>query len=345
MKGEVVLQVEGLSVHYRLKVPGARGKSTARAVDGVDLVLHAGETLAIVGESGSGKSSLASAVMRLLVPAEGRIVFEGIDIAQVKGRQLRALRPRFQMIFQDPFESLDPRRTVLDTVMEPLEINGLGSSAAERRALALSALDQAGLTPSERVGARYTHQLSGGQRQRVAIAAAMILKPVLVVADEPVSMLDVSIRAGILSVMADMRDRLGAAYLFITHDLSLAWSFADRIAVMFLGRIVEEGTAEEIIAAPSHPYTQALVSVIPVPEIDAVRERIVLTGETPNPTAIPPGCRFHPRCPRFRSLGQPDRCTQEQPKLRPVPAPSARPPAGWSGAGHHVACHFDSASA
>lgn len=327
MSERVVLSVEDLHVGYRLKIPSRRGKVWARAVDGVGLVVKAGETLALVGESGSGKTSVANAVMRLVQPTSGRIVFEGVDLVPLRGAQLRAMRPKFQMIFQDPFESLDPRRTVLDTVMEPLEINGIGASRAERQRLALEALREAGITPPESVGARYTHQLSGGQRQRVAIAAAMILRPVLVVADEPVSMLDVSMRAGVLSVMAEMRDRRGAGFLFITHDLSLAWTFADRIAVMFLGRIVEEGTSDEVITRPMHPYTQALVSVIPVPDTTISTERIVLRGETPNPTAIPSGCRFHPRCPRYLALGEPSQCREEDPALEMV-------------GGRRVACHF-----
>lgn len=329
-----VLSVEGLEVGYRVRANSGREKRLARAVDGVDLVLRRGETLALVGESGSGKTSIANAVMRLVEPSAGRIVFDGVDLTQVRGAELRAMRPRFQMIFQDPFESLDPRRTVLDTVMEPLEIHGIGGSVGDRRLRALEALEWAGLTPAERMGARYTHELSGGQRQRVAIASAMILEPSLVVADEPVSMLDVSLRAGILGVMADLRDRLGAAYLFITHDLSLAWTFADRIAVVYLGRIVEEGTARGLIESPAHPYTRALVSVTPVPETDGGRERVVLTGETPNPTAIPKGCRFHPRCPLYRSLGEPASCREEDPALRALdrePSPVT----------HRVACHFD----
>jgi oligopeptide/dipeptide ABC transporter ATP-binding protein len=333
-----VLRVEDLQVRYRVRVPGQRGKAIARAVDGIDLVVYPGETLALVGESGSGKTSIANAVMRLLNPAGGRILFEGTDLVPLKGQRLRAMRPRFQMIFQDPFESLDPRRTVLDTVMEPLVINGIGDSADDRRRRAMVALERAGLTPPERIGARYTHQLSGGQRQRVAIAAAMILEPALVVADEPVSMLDVSLRAGILKVMADMRDRLGVAYLFITHDLSLAWMFADRIAVVYLGRIVEEGTSTQLIEQPAHPYTRALVSVIPVPETSRSAERTVLRGETPNPTAIPAGCRFHTRCPLYRSLGEPERCRVEDPLLRPVDDRLFDD--GSDVARHRVACHF-----
>jgi oligopeptide/dipeptide ABC transporter ATP-binding protein len=329
-----VLSVEGLTVEYRTRSKDTKGKVVARAVDGVDLQVFPGETLAIVGESGRGKTSIANAVMRLVDASAGRIMFDGVDLVPKRGRALRRIRPRLQMIFQDPFESLDPRLTVLDTVMEPLVINGVGGSADERRELVLRALQNAGLTPPERIAKRYTYELSGGQRQRVAIASAMILEPALVVADEPVSMLDVSLRAGILRLMADMRDRLGVAYLFITHDLSLAWMFADRIAVVYLGRVIEEGSPVELIGAPRHPYTQALVSVIPVPETVDAGERTVLTGEIPNPSAIPPGCRFHPRCPLFRELGSPERCTTDDPALHVLA------PRDGDTAVHRVACHF-----
>ena len=335
-----ILSIEGLTVQYQTRAEKGRGKVVVRAVDGVDLVVHRGETLALVGESGSGKTSIANAVMRLVDSASGRIMFDGIDLVPLRGKALRAIRPRLQMIFQDPFESLDPRLTVLDTVMEPLIINGLGASAEERRALAHRALERSGLTPPERIGKRYTHELSGGQRQRVAIAAAMILEPELVVADEPVSMLDVSLRAGILRVMADMRDRLGVAYLFITHDLSLAWMFADRIAVVYLGRVIEEGSPVDLIGRPRHPYTQALVSVIPVPDTSRAAGRTVLTGEIPNPSAVPPGCRFHPRCPLFREMGEPQRCTTEDPALILITATPGASDRDGSGVPHRVACHF-----
>lgn len=333
-RGTPVLSVEDLRVEYRLRKEKGRGKLVAKAVDGISLQVYPGETLAIVGESGSGKTSLATAVMRLVKASGGRIVFEGQDLVPLRGKAMRAVRPHIQMIFQDPFESLDPRRSVLDTVMEPLAIHGIGSSD-ERRQRALAALEQAGLIPAERIGARFTYELSGGQRQRVAIASAMILEPTLVVADEPVSMLDVSLRAGVLKVMADMRDRRGVAYLFVTHDLSLAWMFADRVAVVYLGRIVEEGTPAELIADPRHPYTQALVSVIPVPDATVSVDRVVLTGEIPNPTAIPPGCRFHPRCPLFRELGEPEQCRTADPLLTVVPELTRA-----STTPYRVACHY-----
>jgi oligopeptide/dipeptide ABC transporter ATP-binding protein len=325
-----ILSIEDLHVQYKVKNPNGRGKSIARAVDGVNLSLYPGETLAVVGESGSGKTSIANAVMRLIETSSGRIMFDGTDLVPLRGSELRRLRPRLQMIFQDPFESLDPRMTVLDTVIEPLIINGVGSSDAERRDLGLAALTRAGLTPADRIARRFTHELSGGQRQRVAIAAAMILEPSVVVADEPVSMLDVSLRAGILRLMADVRDRLGVAYLFITHDLSLAWMFADRIAVVYLGRIVEQGSPVDLISNPQHPYTKALVSVIPVPETIATTDRTVLTGEIPNPTAIPVGCRFHPRCPLYREQSEPDVCRTHDPVLLQLSAEGD----------HQAACHL-----
>ena len=331
MSGEPLLQVRDLAVHYppsrahrdRL----GRGRPV-RAVDGMSFDLFPGEILAMVGESGSGKSTLARAVLRLVEPTAGRIVHRGRDITALRGAELRRLRARFQIVFQDPYESLNPRQTVEEIVAEPLVIHGRGATAAERRGLVLAALEAAGLRPAGEIAARYPHQLSGGQRQRVAFAAAMALEPELVVADEPVSMLDVSLRAGILRLMLDLRDGRGFACLFITHDLSLAWVVADRIAVVYLGRIVEIGPADEVLRRPRHPYTRALVSVIPVPDPAAAGAQIVLAGETPPPDAIPSGCRFHPRCWLREQLGNPDRCTTEDPTLVPAAA------------GHDVACHF-----
>ncbi len=329
MSKKLALSIEDLHVTYQLN--GASGKNkVARAVDGVDLQVAVGETLALVGESGSGKTSMANAIMRLIDPSAGKIVIDGVDVVPLQGKGLRSMRRNFQMIFQDPFESLDPRQRVIEAVMEPLEIHGIGGSESERREMALAALAQAGLRPAAEIGERFTHQLSGGQRQRVAIASAIILKPALIIADEPVSMLDVSLRAGILRVMADLRDQLGVSYLFITHDLSLAWMFADRIAVIYLGRIVEEASAVDLIANPMHPYTKALVSVIPVPEVTALEDRIILTGEIPSPASIPSGCRFHPRCPLFRELGEPEQCLTQDPVLQ----------IQSNAESHHVACFF-----
>lgn len=329
MSKKLSLSIENLRVTYPLTSVAGKNK-VACAVDGVDLEVFVGETLALVGESGSGKTSMANAIMRLIDPSAGTIMIDGVDLVPLQGKELRAMRRNFQMIFQDPFESLDPRQRVIETVMEPLAIHGIGENEAERREMALAALSQVGLHPAAEIGERFTHQLSGGQRQRVAIASAIILKPSLIIADEPVSMLDVSLRAGILKVMADLRDQLGVSYLFITHDLSLAWMFADRIAVIYLGRIVEEASAVDLIANPMHPYTKALVSVIPVPEITSLEDRIILSGEIPSPSSIPSGCRFHPRCPLFRELGEPAKCLTEDPVLH----------IQSNAESHRVACFF-----
>jgi oligopeptide/dipeptide ABC transporter ATP-binding protein len=229
-------------------------------------------------------------------------------------------------VFQDPYESLDPRQTVFELVAEPLAIHRRARGADERRTAVHAALERAGLRPPESVARRYPHHLSGGERQRVAIASAMVLDPSLVVADEPVSMLDVSLRAGILRLMLELREKRDVAYVFITHDLSLAWVVADRIAVVYLGRIVEIGPAAEVIGAPKHPYTKALVSVIPVPVAGAAAGQLVLSGETPSARSVPAGCRFHPRCWRFEQLGRPVECTTIDPTLH--------------GETHQVACHF-----
>ena len=336
MSAEVpVLSVEELSVHYPVR-GGFREKAASRAVDGVTFDIRRGEVLALVGESGCGKTTIARAVMRLVEPTAGRIVYRGQDITHLKGKGLRALREQFQMVFQDPYESLDPRQTVFETVSEPLLIHGRGATPQDRRALVYRALERAGLHPPEEIARRYPHHLSGGQRQRVAIAAAMVLDPGLIVADEPVSMLDVSLRAGILKLMLELREQRELAYLFITHDLSLAWVVADRIAVVYLGRIVEVGSAADVIGDPQHPYTKALVSVIPVPEAGAAAGQILLTGETPSPTSIPPGCRFAPRCWLSRERGDPQECATIDPQLRPA-AEDAR---AATPAEHLAACHF-----
>lgn len=326
MSSEPVLVVNDLVVEYASRSGAGRRKGRVQAVNGVSLHIAPGETLAVVGESGSGKSTIAKAIMRLTEISGGSIVIAGQDVTKLKGSQLRKSRANFQMIFQDPFESIDPRKTVLDTLVESLVVAKAGESNSQRQKLALQALENVGLTPAERIGARFAHQLSGGQRQRVAIAAAMLLKPKLLVADEPVSMLDVSLRAGILRLLQKMSSDLGVASLFITHDLSLAWMYADRIAVVYLGKIVEQGTAEEVINNPQHPYTKALVSVIPAPD-NAVRTRIILEGESPDAAAVPVGCSFHPRCPLYRLQGEPAKCRTEIPTM--------------SATAHSTACHFD----
>jgi len=294
------------------------------AVEGVDFSVGPGEMLALVGESGCGKTTTAQTVMRMVEADAGRIVFRGQDISRLSNRRLRPLRRQMQIIYQDPYESLDPRYRVRDTVAEPLLIHGIGSSHRERDELVRNALVQAGLEPPELYLDRFPHELSGGQRQRVAIAAAMVLNPQLLLADEPVSMLDVSVRAGILRLLDDLR-REGLAIVMITHDLSTAAHFADRIAVMYLGRIVEEGPAREVVRNPQHPYTKALISVVPKRDPRDSTQPEILTGETPNPVFIPSGCRFHPRCP----IAQ-ESCLTTDPKLRR--------PSGTTDPEHRVAC-------
>jgi oligopeptide/dipeptide ABC transporter ATP-binding protein len=307
-----LLEVEGLVTRY----PIARGlvgtlarhqREQVHAVEGVSFALQAGEMLALVGESGCGKTTTAQSVTRLIDPDAGVIRFKGQDITRLSNRDLRPLRRRIQLIYQDPYESLDPRFRVHDTLEEPLLVHGLGGSKQERRARVEEALERAGLSPPELFLNRYPHELSGGQRQRVSIAAGLVLEPELLVADEPVSMLDVSVRTEILSLLDGLRQS-GLGILMITHDLSTAAHYADRIAVMYLGRIVEEGPALEVVRNPQHPYTKALISVVPDPD---PRRRVIpqiLTGETPNPVHVPPGCRFHPRCPAVF-----DRCPNEDP--------------------------------
>ncbi len=330
-----LLTLQDLVVSYRSR-RGPRSRRQIRAVDGVSFSLGTGEILALVGESGCGKTSIVRAIARLEEPAGGQVLFRGASIAHVRGPALRQLRRDIQVVFQDPFESLDPRLTAFDTVAESLLVHRLGGSRAGRRDQVLAMLEQVGLHPAEAIARRYPHQLSGGQRQRLVIAGAMVLGPDLVIADEPVSMLDVSLRAGILRLMLDLRDSRGVSILFVTHDLSLAWVVADRVAVVYLGRIVEIGPMDEVIRAPLHPYTRALVSVIPVPETTtARRERILLRGEAPSASRIPGGCRFHPRCPLYRQLGEPERCRTEDPALVAVP-PAGRGPAGTSKAGTHT---------
>jgi len=353
VNGQPLLALDRLVVSYRAR-RGPRARRRIRAVDGVSLTLGTGEILALVGESGCGKTSIVRAIARLEEPAGGRVLLRGTDVTHARGAMLRRLRREVQVVFQDPYESLDPRLTAYDTVEESLLVHRIGGGRAGRRERVLAALESVGLHPAEEIARRYPHQLSGGQRQRLVIAGAMVLGPELVIADEPVSMLDVSLRAGILRLMLDLRDQRGVSILFVTHDLSLAWVIADRVAVVYLGRVVETGTADEVISAPLHPYTRSLVSVIPVPETGAARERILLTGEAPSAARIPPGCRFHPRCPLYRELGEPDRCRSEDPALLRAGDPAVGPPSGDPpgaaavppGAaalpppGHLAACHF-----
>ena len=301
---EPLLQVDDLVVHY----PAGR-KRVVHAVDGVSLTVAPGEFVALVGESGCGKTTTAQAIMRMAKVTAGTITYRGRDITTFSQREMRPIRHEMQLIFQDPYESLDPRFRVRDTVIEPLQIHGVTDNREER---VRAALERAGLTPAELYIDRYPHELSGGQRQRVSIAASLVLEPTLLLADEPVSMLDVSVRAGILGLLDELR-KSGLGILMITHDLSTAAHYADRICVMYLGRVVEEGPAHEVIRNPQHPYTKALVSVVPQPDPDRATKPQILQGETPNPVNVPSGCRFHPRCPVAEA-----RCQNEDPQLRPV---------------------------
>jgi oligopeptide/dipeptide ABC transporter ATP-binding protein len=312
--GEPLLEVIDLEVRYPVRrgIANAvfrRPREFVHAVDGVSLTLARGEMLALVGESGCGKTTTGQAILRLVEPQAGSIRFRGQDITGLDGSALRPLRRRMQMIYQDPYESLDPRFRVRKTVEEPLAIHGLGGSKDERRRRVADALARAELSPPELYAERYPHELSGGQRQRVAIAASLVLEPELLVADEPVSMLDVSVRAGVLRLLDGLR-RAGLGIIMITHDLSTAAHFADRIAVMYLGRIVELGPAREVVGDPQHPYTKALLSVVPKRDPRDRRRAQILKGETPNPVHIPSGCRFHPRCP----VAEP-RCSTVDPPL------------------------------
>ena len=274
-----------------------QGDKFVHAVDDVSFVLHPSEVLALVGESGCGKSTLALTLMKLEAATEGQIFFEGDDVTHLSGKPLQEMRRHIQMVFQDPYESLNPTMTIGDIVAEPLMVHRLAPSKPEREARVVRALEDAGLKPASNFMHRYPHELSGGQRQRVVIAGALVLEPKVLLADEPVSMLDVSIRAEILNLLASLRETRGISVLFITHDLGTVAYFADRIAVMYLGRIVEKGETLAVLERPLHPYTKALLSVMPVPNPRLRRERIILQGETPNPIDLPSGCRFHPRCP------------------------------------------------
>ncbi len=312
-----LLQVENLHTVFHPK--GTLGRSRGapvHAVDGVSLHVQRGEMLALVGESGCGKTTTVQTVMRLVESTSGRILLDGQDISALDGSALRAVRRRVQLVYQDPYEALDPRFRVRQTVLEPLQIHRRDLTADDRMELVHRALETVGLTPAESFLERYPHELSGGQRQRVAIAAALVLDPQVLIADEPVSMLDVSVRAGVLDLLASLRRDRGLGIVMITHDLATAARFADRIAVMYLGRIIEEGPARLVTAEPRHPYTRALLSVVPQRDPARRTTPVLLSGEPPNAAAIPPGCRFHPRCPVAVTS-----CRKVDPVLEPVEAP------------------------
>jgi oligopeptide/dipeptide ABC transporter ATP-binding protein len=299
----VLFDVRDLKVHFPVR--GTRGKIAVKALDGVDLEWRRGEVLGIVGESGCGKSTLGRTLMGLQQPTSGEVLFEGRPLRR---STLRALRRRVQMVFQDPYQSLNPRMTVGQLVQEPLQIHGVGRRGNDRIGRALSALEDAGLRPAERFWDRYPHELSGGQRQRVVIAAGLVLEPEGLVCDEPVSALDVSIRAQVIHLLMDLRRERGLGLIFITHDVGLAWALCDRVAVMYLGRVIEQGTTEQVLGSPRHPYTQALLSVVPSPQPRNGVRRTILEGELPDAARVPTGCRFHPRCPLVF-----DRCSTDDP--------------------------------
>ena len=320
-----LLEVRDLVKHYpgeRTWLGLGRPRSIVRAVDGVTLTIPAGRTLGLVGESGCGKSTVGRTILRLTDVTSGTVRFEGQDVLALKGPALRALRRRMQIVFQDPYGSLNPRMTIGRTVREGLDIHNIGTSA-QRPARVAELLSEVGLDPE--LDGHYPHELSGGQRQRVGIARALAVEPAFVVCDEPVSALDVSVQAQVLNLLADLRAKRNLTYLFIAHDLAVVRHIADTVAVMYLGRIVEHAPAARLYDAPRHPYTRSLLSAVPVPDPKAQRARIVLQGDVPSPARPPSGCPFHPRCPHPRKN---DRCRTELPLLREV-AP-----------GQQAACHF-----
>ncbi len=316
-----LLEVNGLAKHYPVKrgLVMAKTVGTVRAVDGVSFKLSRGETLALVGESGCGKSTTARLVLRLIEPSAGQVYFEGTDITEMTGAPLRKLRRRMQIVFQDPFASLNPRMTVGDILEEPLIVHEIGDAAARRKRVE-ELLGLVGLAPYH--AARYPHEFSGGQRQRIGIARALAVEPALIVCDEPVSALDVSIQAQVINLLKDLQSRLGLSYLFIAHDLAVVKHAADRVAVMYLGKIVEIGTKEALFAHPRHPYTRTLLAAIPRPDPHRKGGRQIPGGDVPSPMNPPDGCRFNTRCPFVTDI-----CRTQDPPLRDLAS------------GHMAACH------
>ena len=312
---EEILKVVNLRKWFELRAGFlssllSKKKLFVKAVDKINFEIKRGEIYGLVGESGSGKTTTGRTILRLIEPTEGKVFFEGKEITSIPQEEFKPLRRHMQMIFQDPYESLNPRMTIGDIVEEPLVIQKIGE-ANERREAVYKALEDVELIPPEEFIYRFPHELSGGQRQRVAIARALILNPKFIVADEPVSMLDVSIRAEVLNVMLDLRDKYKVTILYITHDLALARHICDRIAVMYLGKIMEIGDVEKIVYEPLHPYTKALIEAVPVPDPSSKRSEVVIKGEIPSPVNPPSGCRFHTRCPAYMG----DICKTKEPEI------------------------------
>ena len=322
-RGDLLLKVDGLKMHFPITkgIIFQREVGAIKAVDGVTFDLYKGETLGLVGESGCGKSTTGRAILQLYRPTDGHVVFEGKDLTQTKGEDLRKMRRRMQMIFQDPYASLNPRMTVGSIISEPLEVHGIGKSKKERQERVQELLKTVGLNPY--FVNRYPHEFSGGQRQRIGVARALAVNPSFIVADEPISALDVSIQAQIINLLEDLQEELDLTYLFIAHDLSVVRHISDRIAVMYLGKIVELATRDDLYAEPKHPYTQALLSAVPIPDpvIESERKRIILEGDVPSPANPPQGCNFCTRCPRVMDI-----CREKEPPFKDY------------GGGHYAAC-------
>jgi len=325
---DVIVKVEKLKKYYPLKVGFFKALFTkkipfVRAVDGISFQIKREEVLGLVGESGCGKTTTGKCILKLIEPTAGKIIFDGTDITNLPEKEMRKFRSKMQIIFQDPYESLNPRLSVLDIVAEPLTIQKIEEDPDKVRERVEKVLDAMGLTPPEEFLYRFPHELSGGQRQRVAIARAFVVNPEFIVADEPVSMLDASIRSEVIKLMKRLLKEFHCSYLYITHDIALARYMCDRIAVMYLGKIVEKAATEDLIKKPLHPYTEALLAAVPVPDPTARRIEVVIKGEVASPISPPPGCRFHPRCPYAT-----DKCKKEEPKLTEVSK------------GRFVACHY-----